>query len=240
MPERDILVAANEVYADDFSKGAPADAARPAAGDRDVHGRAPRPGEVPRAGGGRRARDPQCRRARDRGRPALARHLALAPRDPGGRRARPHRLRDAHLLQRRPARRSSSRRPARMPPDVDFRPFADLEECVRRSLADDPRVAATSRTTTRPPAGSTTAGAAGSRRSRWSPRRSSAGGLGETQSVPSGRAARPEDCVLGRARSLRLRTLPASLFRNDHRTPTASDVPPSPPYRRRACGWASK
>ena len=47
--------------------------------------------------------------------------------------------------------------------------------------------------------------------------------------MPPGRAARPESCVLSRARSLRLRTLPASLSRNDHRTPTASDVPPISP-----------
>ena len=47
-----------------------------------------------------------------------------------------------------------------------------------------------------------------------------------------GRAARPEDCVLSRARSLRLRTLPASLFRNDHR-PTTSETSPNPPNRGR-------
>ena len=35
----------------------------------------------------------------------------------------------------------------------------------------------------------------------------------------------PEDCVLSRARSLRLRALPASLFRNDHRTPATRRHP---------------
>jgi len=47
--------------------------------------------------------------------------------------------------------------------------------------------------------------------------------------VPSGRAARPEDGVLSRARSHWLRALLASLPRNDHRTPTTSDAPPNPP-----------
>ena len=37
--------------------------------------------------------------------------------------------------------------------------------------------------------------------------------------VPPGGAARPESGVLSRARSLRLRRLPASLSRNEHRTP---------------------
>ena len=39
----------------------------------------------------------------------------------------------------------------------------------------------------------------------------------------------PRGCVLSRARSLRLRALPASLPRNDHRTPATSGVPPIPP-----------
>src|SRR5262249_41889350 len=39
----------------------------------------------------------------------------------------------------------------------------------------------------------------------------------------------PRCCVLGRARSLRLRALPASLPRNDHRVPRACTVPPIPP-----------
>src|SRR5436190_12576928 len=45
---------------------------------------------------------------------------------------------------------------------------------------------------------------------------------------PPGRAARPLSCVLSRARSLRLRTLPASLSSTEHRTPATSHVPPNP------------
>jgi peptide-methionine (R)-S-oxide reductase len=58
--------------------------------------------------------------------------------------------------------------------------------------------------------------------------------------VPPGRAARPEDCVLSRARSLQLRTLPASLPRNDHRTPATSDIPPDPPSSLALRGMAEK
>ena len=41
--------------------------------------------------------------------------------------------------------------------------------------------------------------------------------------VPPGCAARPEDCVLGRTRSFRLRALPASLFRDYNHTPATSE-----------------
>ncbi len=55
------------------------------------------------------------------------------------------------------------------------------------------------------------------------------GGLGETQSVPQERAARPEPASSVVPVSQSIRGLPASLARNDHRTPATSGVPPSPP-----------
>ena len=61
------------------------------------------------------------------------------------------------------------------------------------------------------------------------------GGLGETTAVPLGRAARPDAASSVAPVELRLRTLPASLPRNEHRTPATSD-PPIPPAR--PC-WAS-
>jgi hypothetical protein len=47
------------------------------------------------------------------------------------------------------------------------------------------------------------------------------------QSVPQGRAARPEDCVLSRARISYTGT-PCVLPGNDHRTPTTSGIAPNP------------
>ena len=64
------------------------------------------------------------------------------------------------------------------------------------------------------------------------------GGLGAITAVSSGRAARPEaaSSVAPTLRVLATRTLPASLPRNDHRTPTTSDIPPNPPTRRDEVG----
>jgi hypothetical protein len=75
------------------------------------------------------------------------------------------------------------------------------------------------------------------------------GGLGETVAVPQGRAGRRDSslrssagyagcCVLDRARSLGLRTLPASLPRDAHRTSATSTVPPNPPSPAREPGGA--
>src|SRR5215208_663905 len=44
----------------------------------------------------------------------------------------------------------------------------------------------------------------------------------------AGTRCSPRCCVLSRARTLQVRTLPASLPRNDHHAPATSDVPPSP------------
>ena len=84
--------------------GRPAHAARPPRGDPDLHGR-PHP---PRQGAGardrRRARDQERRRTRVGRRDPLAHHLVAPARDDRVRGHPPHRLRDADVHERSPAR----------------------------------------------------------------------------------------------------------------------------------------
>src|SRR5439155_17406720 len=64
------------------------------------------------------------------------------------------------------------------------------------------------------------------------------GGIGERVAEPWGRAGR-RDAVSSVAPIVELSTLPASVPRDDHRTPTTSTLPPSPPNEnksRRPCG----
>jgi hypothetical protein len=126
--------------------------------------------------------------------------------------SRPHRLRPA---RHRAPRRGARRRLARLGGGPEVRDRRDRESGERGREADEGGLRAHR---------ALHAHLIGRKRREDEP-----GGFDETQPVPPGRAARPEDCVLGCARSLRLRTRPASFFRNDHRSPATSDVPPKPP-----------
>ena len=112
----DEILPANERYATDFAKGAlPMPPGRACAVVTCMDA-PPRPCEVPRARGGRRARHPKRRRHRHRRRAAVARdshHLLGTEEGPGG---RPHRLRDADVPRRgRPGTARHRHQPARVP-----------------------------------------------------------------------------------------------------------------------------
>src|SRR5207245_5822106 len=67
------------------------------------------------------------------------------------------------------------------------------------------------------------------RRRRRRPAERLLGGLGETNLVPPGHAARPDAASSVAPVSVLVRALPASLPGNEQRTPTTKDVPPNPP-----------
>ena len=188
----DEVLAANGAYADSF--GARAELPLPPArrfADPDLHGCPARPGEVRRSERGRRARHPQCRRARQRRRHPLARHLVQAARHGRVVRHPPHRLRHGVLH-----RRGDPRSPRQQPRDRRPRPERLLRRRRRPGLARgrlhrlaDHR---------RPDAAASPTTSGGSGPTRWC-RPASRSTASSTTSAPGASAEVPEATTLGRA-----------------------------------------
>jgi hypothetical protein len=122
---------------------------------------------------------------------------------------------------------------------------ARVDGCRRRRAASTPGRGRNARDEVRNHGHHAVRGGAGSRGVRRQDRLPVLlGGLGETVAVPQGRTEHRDSSlrssagfagcgVLGRARSLRLRTLPASLPRNAQHNPAASTVLPTSSYKLR-------